>query len=76
MSFKLMKGLQQRVNELQNEIKGVVSQTDVTQWEAQFLCDLQGKNVSVGSQKQRAIVERIEKKVFGEDYSYEQTTKE
>lgn len=65
-----MKNLQQRVNELQNEIKGV-SQTDVTQWELTFLNDLQAKNVSVGSQKQRAVIERIEKKVFGEDYSYE-----
>lgn len=57
--------LQQRIKRIQNEISGVVSQYDVTQWEIQFMNDLQARNIAFGSDKQNDVLARIERKVFG-----------
>lgn len=59
--------LQQRIKRIQAEISGVVSQYDVTQWEIQFMNDLQARDIAFGSAKQNEVLARIEAKVFGDD---------
>lgn len=58
--------LQQRIKRIQDEIRGVVSQYNVTQWELQFMKDLQDKDLAFGSDRQIDVIARIERKVFGE----------
>lgn len=55
--------LSERIERLEAEIKGVKAQYDITQWELNFLDSL--KKLRFGSDKQREILERLEKKVFG-----------
>ena len=54
--------LHERIKRIEDEIRGVVSQSGVTQWELAFLESL--KQVRFGSEKQREILSRIESKVF------------
>lgn len=56
--------LSERIARIEAEISGVKAQSDITQWEINFLNNL--KRLRFGSDAQRVILERIEKKVFGE----------
>lgn len=55
----------ERVQRIQNEIRGVASQYGVTSWEIQFLDNVRSRDSL--SVKQEATLAEIEKKVFGED---------
>jgi hypothetical protein len=52
-----------RANKVLEEIKGVVSQYGVSQWELTFLRHV--ANLTFGSPKQLEVLSGIEKKVFG-----------
>lgn len=66
MTSQVIPALQQRIKRIQDEIRGVVSQYDVTQWELTFMRDLQERGIKFGSEKQHAVLAKIEIKVFGE----------
>lgn len=55
----------ERIKRIQDEIRGVVSQYGVTQWEIAFLADIE-KYESI-SDKQAGVLWRIERKVFGDE---------
>jgi len=57
--------LQQRIKRIQDEVRGVISQSGITQWELQFMKDLQDRNIAFGSDRQIDVIARIERKVFG-----------
>lgn len=54
----------QRVERITDEIEGVASQYGVTSWEREFLESV-GERATL-SEKQEAVLSRIETKVFGE----------
>lgn len=54
-----------RAQKVLDEVSGVVSQSNVTQWEISFLKSLVDQRISLGSEKQVQILNRIEDKVFG-----------
>lgn len=57
--------LQERINHIKKEISGAVGQSNITSWELKFINNLQEDRINFGSQKQLAIMDRIETKVFG-----------
>jgi hypothetical protein len=65
--MKQLPTLQERITLIQNEIRGVVSQSGVTQWEIQFMKDLQQRDIAFGSPKQNEVLAGIERKVFKEE---------
>jgi hypothetical protein len=65
--MKQLPTLQERITRIQNEIRGVVSQSGVTQWELQFMKDLQQRDIAFGSPKQNEVLAGIERKVFKEE---------
>lgn len=66
MNITILPSLQQRIKRIQDEIRGVVSLYNVTQWEIQFMADLQARDIAFGSDKQIEVLSRIERKVFSE----------
>lgn len=57
--------MQAKVKKILAEISGVVSQYNVTSWELQRLREWE--SLSFGSPKQNEIVDKIGRKVFGEE---------
>jgi hypothetical protein len=55
--------IKQRCDAIRKEISGVKSQYGVTQWELSFMKSIE--NHTWGTDKQQAMLARIEKKVFG-----------
>ena len=55
--------LKDRVADIENEIRGVKAQYNITQFELNVMETLKGQ--SWGSPKQRQILNEIERKVFG-----------
>jgi hypothetical protein len=56
--------IKQRVAAIRKETDGVRSQSGITQWDLNFLNNIEG--LDLASHKQRAILAKIEVKVFGE----------
>lgn len=59
--------IQPRIQRILSEIKGVKAQYGITQWELDFMADLVKRDIAFGSDKQKEVVARIEKKVFGNE---------
>ena len=59
-----------RAQKVLDEVAGVISQSNVTQWEVSFLKNLVDQRISLGSEKQVQILNRIEDKVFGAEDSH------
>lgn len=58
--------IQERIQRILKEIKGVKAQYNITQWELDFMNDLVQRDIAFGSLKQNAVIAGIEAKVFGE----------
>lgn len=56
----------QRIKRILDEVSGVVRQSNITDWEYQRLREW--SNVEALSDKQASIVNRVERKVFPDDY--------
>jgi hypothetical protein len=63
--FKIMPVMQVKIKKILDEISGVVSQSNVTSWEYERLKEWQ--TLSFGSPKQNEIVDKIGRKVFGQE---------
>jgi hypothetical protein len=60
----------ERIAMIQEEIRGVKSQYNITSFELKVMESM--KNLSVGSFKQNKILEQIEIKVFGRSRAHEE----
>lgn len=66
MTSQVLPNLSDRLDVIEKEIKGVKSLYNITQWELDFMKSLRG--LKFGSDKQIAILRKIEVKVFGHDH--------
>jgi RIO-like serine/threonine protein kinase len=67
MTAELITPLCERAERVLKEIDGVVSQSNVTQWELAFLKDMHNRGMVHGTVNQQNVLARIEKKVFPDD---------
>lgn len=67
MTSRVLPTLQQRLDAIEKETSGVASMYGITSWEKEFMKSL--RPLKFGSDKQNAVLGRIEIKVFGKDRS-------
>lgn len=66
-TMRILPTIQERIAKILEEARGVISLSNITQWELAFLRDLQKRQVAFGSEKQLAVIARIEEKLNGVD---------